>query len=415
MNMEVKSGYKQTSVGMIPADWNVCCIDKLGELQMGKGLLKSDISLFGDIPAIPYTSLYTDFSEVIDPVKITWFTTKEVAPYIVSSPCVLFASSSNVSANTGKACALKSGFPVAVGREVISFRTNQNVAFISYLLGTSFYRKKTLDLAKGITIKHVYPATFIGYEIALPSLTEQCAIADALDNINELICGLDKLIAKKRDIQQATMQQLLTAQRRLSGFSGEWEVKRLVDIADIDPESLPGNTQPDHEFRYISLEDVDEGTLTGFSELCFREAPSRARRRLRQNDILISTVRPNLKSHLHFKISEANWVCSTGFSVVRCMPGIADSGYIFFHLFAHHVNKQIEALITGSNYPAINSGDVRNLTIPMPKIEEQTAIATILSDMDSELAAIEAHREKARHIKQGMMQVLLTGRIRLSA
>jgi type I restriction enzyme S subunit len=88
-------------------------------------------------------------------------------------------------------------------------------------------------------------------------------------------------------------------------------------------------------------------------------------------------------------------------------------GYIFFHLFGHCVTKQIEALLTGSNYPAINGGDVKSLEIPIPPLPEQTAIAAVLSDMDAELAALEQRRDKTRALKQGMMQELLTGRIRL--
>ena len=88
-------------------------------------------------------------------------------------------------------------------------------------------------------------------------------------------------------------------------------------------------------------------------------------------------------------------------------------GYIFFHMFAHLVARQIEALLTGSNYPAINSGDVRALEIPFPDFDEQTAIAEVLTEMDAELAALEQRREKTRALKQAMMQELLTGRTRL--
>ena len=250
--------------------------------------------------------------------------------------------------------------------------------------------------------------------VPLPSSrAEQEAIAEALSNADALIESLDQLIAKKRLIKQGTMQELLTGKRRLPGFSGEWGVKCLNELAVIDPEQLGSNTQPDYEFKYISLEDVDFGALRGHSLQVFRYAPSRARRKLRVDDLLVSTVRPNLKSHLWFRDRSANWVCSTGFSVVRCLESVSHPGYVFAHLFADGIAKQIDALLTGSNYPAINSRDVRQLQVPVPSFEEQTAIATILSDMDTELAALEARLAKARLIKQGMMQELLTGRIRL--
>ena len=247
----------------------------------------------------------------------------------------------------------------------------------------------------------------------LPPLHEQRAIAEALGNVDALIGTLTQLIAKKRDLKQAAMQQLLTGQTRLPGFSGEWEVKRLGDVSSVDSDSLSAGTPSDYEFNYISLEDVDTGVLRTYSEQIFRTAPSRARRRLKYGDILVSTVRPNLRSHLLFTRHESHWIGSTGFSVVRCMNGVAFPAYVFFHLFGNGVSKQIDTLLTGSNYPAINGGDVKGLQIPMPSIEEQTAIAAVLSDMDAEIAALEARLAKTRALKQGMMQELLTGRTRL--
>ena len=98
---------------------------------------------------------------------------------------------------------------------------------------------------------------------------------------------------------------------------------------------------------------------------------------------------------------------------MRCEEGVTHPGYVFAHLFGHSVSQQIDTLLTGSNYPAINSGDVRALQIPFPKYDEQTAIAEVLSDMDAELAALEQRRTKTCALKQGMMQELLTGRTRL--
>lgn len=108
-----------------------------------------------------------------------------------------------------------------------------------------------------------------------------------------------------------------------------------------------------------------------------------------------------------------DWVCSTGFSVVRCKEGIANAAYVFANLFAAGISRQIDTLLTGSNYPAINGKDVKQLQIPYPPIEEQVAIAEVLSDMDAELAKLQARRDKTRLLKQGMMQELLTGKTRL--
>lgn len=104
--MDVKPGFKQTEVGVIPQDWEVKSFGQIGTLEKGKGLLKDDVKEFGSIPAIPYTTLYTDFSELLDYRRIKWFVDDASQTYIVKYPCVLIASSSNMAKNTGKASAL---------------------------------------------------------------------------------------------------------------------------------------------------------------------------------------------------------------------------------------------------------------------------------------------------------------------
>ena len=282
--------------------------------------------------------------------------------------------------------------------------------FVSYLLRTiDFHSHSGKSGVPGVNRNDLHALT-----VRVPqSVDEQRSIAGTLGDVDALLGALTRLIAKKRDLKQAAMQQLLTGQIRLPGFRGEWEIKRLGEVSGVDSDNLPADTPSGYEFNYISLEDVDTGVLRAYSEQVFRSAPSRARRRLKDGDILVATVRPNLRSHLLFTRDEPHWICSTGFSVVRCTNGVAFPAYVFFHLFGNDVSKQIDTLLTGSNYPAINGGDVKALQIPMPSIEEQTAIAAVLSDMDAELVALEARLAKTRALKQGMMQELLTGRTRL--
>ena len=261
--MEVKPGYKQTEVGVIPEEWEVKRFCEIGKLSKGKGLLKEDIKRSGSIPAIPYTALYTDYSEVLDYTLIKWFIDDESQSVIVREPCLLLASSSNMEANTGKASALTGYTPVAIGREIIVFKTSSDCKFISYLLSTPSYRRKTLTLARGTTIKHVYPATFQNYQIALPSPPEQRAIASALSDVDGLLGGLDRLIAKKRDLKQAAMQQLLTGQTRLPGFHGQWEVKRLGDLFNFSGGYSASRDQLSTEGHcYLHYGDIHGSTKT---------------------------------------------------------------------------------------------------------------------------------------------------------
>ncbi len=200
----------------------------------------------------------------------------------------------------------------------------------------------------------------------------------------------------------------------LQRFSGDWQMKRLQEISDINPQNVLSNTNPDYKFNYISLEHVDKGSLLGYSEEVFRTAPSRAQRILQHGDVLMSTVRPNLMAHLFFHDQVPNAVCSTGFAVLRAKCNLSAPYFLFVQLFSQSVNDQITKIIAGSNYPAINSRDIIFIEIPCPpQICEQHAIAKVLSDVNGLIGALDALIAKKRAIKQATMQQLLTGKARL--
>ena len=197
-------------------------------------------------------------------------------------------------------------------------------------------------------------------------------------------------------------------------FSGKWETKRLEEISDVNPQNFSSNTNPNYKFNYITLEQVDSGKLLGYSEEVFRTAPSRAQRILQNGDVLMSTVRPNLMAHLFFHGQVPNAVCSTGFAVLRAKHDSSVPYFLFSQLFSEGVNDQIDTILSGSNYPAINSRDVKLIEIPCPpQVLEQRAIAEVLSDVDGLINALDALIAKKRAIKQATMQQLLTGKTRL--
>lgn len=391
-NTQLKPDYKQTEVGMIPADWDVQSVEEIADVTTGDKDTKDKI----DSGAYPF---FVRSQNV-----------ERINSYSHDGEAVLTAGDG---VGVGKVFHYANGKFDFHQRVYMIYNFRKCHGFFFYLyFSNNFYKEATKYNAKN-SVDSVRREMVTRMKIPLPPPSEQRAIATALSDVDALITSLDRLIAKKRDIKQATMQQLLTGKIRLPGFSEEWEVRKLGEIAEIDSDNLSSNTHPDYSFKYISLEDVDTGVLNRYSEINFRDAPSRARRKVKKNDILISTVRPNLKSHLHITDDIPDLVCSTGFSVLRCCQASTDPSYVYFHLFAEEVGRQIESLLIGSNYPAINGADVRALRIPFPPLPEQQAIADILSDMDAEISALEQKRDKTRALKQGMMRELLTGKTRL--
>ena len=229
--------------------------------------------------------------------------------------------------------------------------------------------------------------------------------------MDELISALGKLIEKKRNIKTGTMQQLLTGKRRLPGFKGKWVEKRLGDVCLLNPSS--GKSIPE-SFIYIDLESVANGRLIEKKTVLKSQAPSRAQRLFLKRDILFQTVRPYQKNNLYVDFDPENYVASTGYAIMRGIEVYSDT--LFIYHIIHMDNFVLEVLdrCTGTSYPAINPQRLAEITIHIPMdTAEQRAIAAVLSDMDAEIAALEAEKHKVESIKQGMMQELLTGRVRL--
>lgn len=192
----------------------------------------------------------------------------------------------------------------------------------------------------------------------------------------------------------------------------KWVVKRLENIADIDKQSLSSNTPEDYEFNYISLSDVDSDDFkVEMTKQVFRTAPSRARRIVSKGDILMSTVRPNLQGFTIIREDVKNLIASTGFSVISSTKCCNE--YLFQLIFSESVSRQFHQLLVGTNYPAINSNDVKRMKILFPPLPEQQGIAEILTCWDKAIEKQSQLIDRLEIRKRGLMQQLLTGKKRI--
>ena len=196
-------------------EWEVKRLGNVGSFSKGRGLAKENINLTGRVPAVPYTAIYTDFSEVVRHSEIKQYTDPSVDHSLVKGPILLIASSSNMLENIGKATAYVDNLDVAVGGDIIIYKTVMDVRFLAYLLSTRPHRLKIRFLSQGSTIRHVYSSTFSSYELALPSLDEQIAIVAVLSDMDAEIDALTQRRDKTRALKQGMMQELLTGRTRL--------------------------------------------------------------------------------------------------------------------------------------------------------------------------------------------------------
>ena len=231
------------------------------------------------------------------------------------------------------------------------------------------------------------------YPLPLPSLPEQRAIAAALSDVDALLAGLDRLIAKKRDLKQAAMQQLLTGQTRLPGFQGDWEVKRLGELVKIQKGQL------------ITAKTLVPGSvpvIAGGKQPAYYHAVANRRGRT-------ITISASGASAGYVAIHQGPLFASD------CSTIAEDESYSLDFVYYQLLLRQevIYKAQTGGAQPHIHAKDLNPIPFLMPPIVEQFAIAAVLSDMDAELTALEARRNKTRALKQAMMQELLTGKTRL--
>lgn len=182
----------------------------------------------------------------------------------------------------------------------------------------------------------------------------------------------------------------------------ELQYAALGEIALLDPELLPESTEKDFSFDYYDLSSVESNRVGKPIKYAFAEAPSRARKVVRPGDVLMSTVRPNLKGFSQFPRNYLGGVASTGFAVIRGIDGVSDSGFIAQCLFHSSIERQINQLVTGSNYPAITVGNVKRLLLPRFTIGEQKRIAEVLSAVDEQIEIYQSLMEKQELIAKGL-------------
>lgn len=412
--MDVRPGYKQTEVGIIPAEWEAKLLSSLGSFLKGQGIRKGEAAS-GNLPCIRYGEIYTHHNDIVRNYNSYISPAVAYTSKRLSKGDILFAGSGETKDEIGKAVAYLGDDEAYAGGDIVIFSPrSESSEFLGYILNSPVARRQKASKGQGDAVVHINAAALGAVVIPVPPLPEQRAIAAALSDVDALLDGLDRLIAKKRDLKQAAMQQLLTGQTRLPGFQGEWEVKRLGDIATF----YKGRGLPKSSLSLYGAEPcIHYGELfTRYPEtidtILSRTDDAAGAFRSVANDVLMPTSDVTPRGLAKASCVQVNGVILGGdILVIRCNSKLVFGSFLSYKI--RHQEEQILQLVTGTTVFHLYGRDMAKLTLSMPSVEEQTAIAAILSDMDAELTAHEALRDKTRALKQGMMQELLTGRTRL--
>ena len=407
--MELRAGYKQTETGVIPADW----------------------------VAKPLLTAVRVASGQVDPRNEPFRSMVLVAPDHIESATGRLLN--KVSA--GDQHAISGKYLFAAGDIVYSkirpYLRKAILADFSGLCSADMYPlKPAADVSAGFILASILAHQFSTYAESVsvrsgmpkinrgelaeylmafpPTKAEQEAIAEVLSDADALIESLDQLIAKKRQIKQGAMQELLTGKRRLPGFGGEWSIITMKDVLTMPATYgiVTAGAFVQNGIKMLRGGDIFDGSINNeLPMVSLEKSAEYSRTILTKNDVVIALVGyPGASARIPDELIGSN--ISRAVGLLRLNTKVSPD-YLVCMLNSPEGRRMVLAPSAGSAQQVVNLAALNKLQFSIPVREEQEAIASIFSEMDTEIAALESRLTKARQIKQGMMQELLTGRIRL--
>ena len=395
--MELMPGYKRSDVGVIPEDWDA---KPLGSV-LSKGRLGGNYANQDAEAELPLMKMGNLARGNFDLSKVQF-----IKPGVLPEPahCLVYGDVLFNTRNTldlvGKVAIWRDEIPVAYYNSNLmrlEFDPNQVCSneYANYSLNTESAISRLRGLATGTTsVAAIYTRDLLKLQLLVPPLPEQRAIATALSDVDELLATLDQVIAKKRDLKQASMQQLLAGGIQLAGFGGKWLEVPLGDI--VKPQ----------KGQLITTKTIVPGDIPviagGKQPAYFHASANRCGKTI--------TVSASGASAGYVAFHAAPIFASDCSTISESEKYCIE--FIYYALQLRQ--EEIYAAQTGGAQPHIQPKDLTPILIKIPEdVKEQAAIASVLSDMDAEITELEARRDKTRNIKQAMMQELLTGKTRL--
>lgn len=389
----IQAGYKQTETGVIPKDWVVKPIQQISDPVRGGSPRPAGDPRFFNGAYIPWLTVAAltniPASQLVVTETATCLTEEGSTRSRTLLPGTLIIANSGATLGVAKVLGIKCCANDGIAA-LLNVDRDVSVEYLAHFINT-----KTTYLREVVATGNGQPNLNTGligaFSLPLPpTKAEQEAIAEALSDADALIESLEQLLAKKRHLKQGTMQELLTGKKRLPGFSEEWEVKRLGDVLTI----CHGKSQHAVEDRNGSYPILATGGQIGTANHYLYDKPS----------VLIG--RKGTIDEPQYRDTPF-WSVDTLFYSVIHEPNSAK--FLFYRFCLIGWKQHNEA----SGVPSLNAKTIERIEVAIPCPEEQTAIATVLSDMDAEITELETQLAKTRALKQGMMHKLLTGEIRL--
>lgn len=397
-----------TEVGVIPEDWKDASLGELAEIRMCKRIFSEQTNSSGDIPFFKIGTFGKAPDAFISGDLYREYKRKYSFP---KKGDVLLSAAGTL----GRTVVYDGGDAYFQDSNIVWLDIHHGKIINEYLY--QCYQTIRWASPEGSTISRLYNGIIRKTKIPLPPTeTEQRAIAQALSDVDALLTTLDQVIAKKSDLKQATMQQLLTGETRLPGFSGNWEVKQLGDIGQflkgrgVKKDEAQSGTLPC--IRYGEIYTHHNDYIKSFNSWISPQVAATATK-LKQGDLLFAgsgETKEEIGKCVAF-IDDCE-AYAGGDTVILRAYGI-NPMFMGYYCNTAPIAAQKASKGQGDAVVHISAAALSSIVLALPSLSEQNAIATVLSSMDSELSVLESRRDKTRNIKQAMMQELLTGKTRL--
>jgi type I restriction enzyme S subunit len=417
----IPKGYNQTDIGLIPNDWKLISFDQAFSFLQTSSFSREQMKENGDVQCVHYGDIHVKLNHFVDFSKtsLSFITNYQAMNYsYLKDGDLIMADASEDYEGVGKSVEVKGlGDKKAISGLHTFLLRDKNDNFVNgykgYICSNRLVKQSFDRYATGLKVYGISKNNLKLIQIPKPPKPEQAAIAAALSDTDALIKGLEILIAKKRAIKQGAMQKLLSGERRLPGFKGKWVKKALGELAVIKDGTHQTPKYVDDGIPFYSVENITQNDFINTKYISHQQHKDLTRKYcVEKMDILMTRI----GSIGDCKI--ITWEVNASFYVSLALIKLKDKStapYIFHYMCTQTFKKELEDRSLQWAVPKkINLGEISKCEIRIPvNTKEQSAIAGILSDMNDEIESLEKRLSKFKKIKQGMMQVLLTGKVRL--
>lgn len=396
---------------IVPEGWQIKTLGQIGVFLKGKGIAKSEIVETGK-PCIRYGQIYSEYNYFVEEFKsfIDETSAKNSEPIFKND--LLFAGSGETLEDIGKCVAYIKEDGAYAGGDIIILRPqSEDAHYLGYLLNADAAKRQTFRFGQGHSVVHIYSSSLKKLKVSLPPLPEQQKIAKILASWDKAIDLKQKQIVKKKEFKKAVMKKLLTGEMRFEGFTEKWEEIKLGTYCETFSGGTPSRTNAQYysgDIPFIKSGDLNQKSISKIDEYVNENALKNSSAKVVEKNTLLLA----LYGATAGVVAITNLRAAINQAVLAIIPNEKLNNRYLYFVLNEIMPMQVQRLVQGGQ-PNLNGTMIKKLKIRVPTFKEQQKIAFFLSEIDKEINALDKELLSFQKQKQGLMQQLLTGKVRV--